>query len=100
MPKEDPVSRHGVFLTSCRKLGPYGIQAPLRSRGTGEAYRARDTRLDRKVAVKILPEFFANDADRLQRFVLCARDNPNLLFILDVGTLARVQYLPRHPIAS
>ena len=41
----------------------------------------------------ILPEFSANDADRLQRFVLCARDNPNLLFILDVGTLAGVQYL-------
>jgi serine/threonine protein kinase len=82
-----------MVLTSGTKLGPYGIQAPLRAGGTGEVYRARHTRLDRKAAVKILPESFANDADRLPRFVLCALDNPNLLFILDVGTLAGVHYL-------
>ena len=61
-------------------------------RGYPRGIHARDTRLDRKVAVKTLPEFIAHDADRLQRFVLCALDNSNLLFILDVG-LAGVHYL-------
>jgi len=82
-----------VVLTSGTKLGPYGIQAPPRAGGTGEVYRACDTRLDRKVAVKILPESFASDAHRLQRFILCALNNPNLLFILDVGTQGGAHYL-------
>lgn len=59
--------------------------------GMGEVYRSLDTRLDRTVAIKILPESFANDADRLQRFehearVLSALNHPNLLSIFDVGT--------------
>ena len=82
-----------MALTSGTKLGPYGIRALLRAGGTGEPYRARDTRLDRKVAVKSPPESFANGAYGLERFVLCALDNPNLLFILDVGTRGGVHYL-------
>jgi eukaryotic-like serine/threonine-protein kinase len=82
-----------MVLTPSAKFGPCGIQAPLKAGGAGEVYRACDTRLDRKVAVKILPESFAPDAYRLQRFVLCALNNPNLLFILDVGTQGRVHYL-------
>ncbi|MBS1808552.1 MAG: serine/threonine protein kinase, partial [Acidobacteria bacterium] len=49
-------------------LGAYKILAPLGKGGMGEVYRAQDTRLDREVAVKILPAEFAQDADRLRRF--------------------------------
>jgi eukaryotic-like serine/threonine-protein kinase len=82
-----------MVFTSGTKFGPCGIQAPLKAGGAGEVYRACDTRLDGKVAVKILPASFANDAYRLQRFVLCALNSPNLLFILGVGTQRRVHYL-------
>ncbi len=81
-----------MVLTSGAKLGPYGIQAPLSTSGTGEPYRACDTRLDWKVAGEILLASFANDAYRWQRFVLCALNSPNLLFVLDVGTQGRVHY--------
>ncbi len=64
----------------------------------GEVYRARDTRLDRIVAIKVLPESFAADADRLQRFeqearVLSALNHPNLLSIYDVGEQDGIHYL-------
>jgi hypothetical protein len=80
------------------KLGPYEIQSPLGAGGMGEVYRALDTRLDRTVAIKVLPESFANDADRLQRFeqearVLSALSHPNLLAIYDIGTQGEIHYL-------
>ena len=50
------------------RLGPYEILAPLGAGGMGEVYRARDTRLGREVARKILPESLSRDADRLHRF--------------------------------
>ena len=50
------------------KLGPYEIVAPLGSGGMGEVYRARDTRLERTVAIKILPEHLSSDPIRKQRF--------------------------------
>ena len=50
------------------RFGPYEIVAPLGKGGMGEVYRARDTRLDRDVALKILPEAFVNDPERLSRF--------------------------------
>src|SRR6266566_4717836 len=77
-------------LTSGTKLGPYEIQSPLGSGGMGEVYRARDTRLGRDVALKILPESFAREGDRLHRFeqealAVAALNHPNILAIFDTG---------------
>jgi serine/threonine protein kinase len=85
-------------LTTGTKLGPYEILSPLGAGGMGEVYRARDTRLDRVVAVKILPANFASDADRLQRFesearVLSTLNHPNVLAIHDIGVQGDVHYL-------
>ncbi len=55
-------------LSPGTRIGPYEIQAPLGEDGMGEVYRARDTKLNRQVALKILPEAFASDPDRLARF--------------------------------
>src|ERR1019366_1464726 len=85
-------------LTNGTKLGPYEIISPLGAGGMGEVYRARDTRLDRTVAIKVLPESLAHDADRLQRFeqearVLSTLNHPNLLAIYDVGAQSGTHYL-------
>jgi eukaryotic-like serine/threonine-protein kinase len=87
-----------MALTSGTKLGPYEIVSPLGAGGMGEVYRARDTRLDRAVAVKILPAAFSSDADRLHRFehearILSSLNHPNLLAIHDVGAQDGVHYL-------
>src|SRR3954462_8207913 len=87
-----------MALTSGAKLGPYEIQSPLGAGGMGEVYRARDTRLGRDVAIKVLPESLATDPDRLQRFqqearVLSALNHPNLLAVYDVGVQDGVNYL-------
>ena len=79
-----------MFLTSGTKLGPYEIQAPLGAGGMGEVYRAHDTRLNRDVAIKILPASFSADPDRLQRFAqesraAAALNHPNILSIYDIG---------------
>ena len=71
-------------------LGAYEIHAPLGKGGMGEVYRARDTRLNRDVAIKILPADFAQDADRLRRFeqeahATSALNHPNILTIYDFG---------------
>jgi serine/threonine protein kinase len=73
-----------MTLASGTKLGPYEIASPLGAGGMGEVYRARDTRLDREVAIKVLPESFARDADRLWRFeqearTVAALNHPNIL---------------------
>ena len=60
-------------LAAGTKIGPYEIQSPLGAGGMGEVYRARDTRLGRDVALKILPESFTRDTDRLARFEQEAR---------------------------
>src|SRR6266700_2923944 len=79
-----------MSLTSGAKLGPYEIQSPLGVGGMGEVYRARDTRLGRDVALKILPESFAREGDRLHRFeqearAVAALNHPNILAIFDTG---------------
>ena len=79
-----------MALTPGTKLGPYEIQSPLGAGGMGEVYRARDTRLDRDVALKILPESFARETDRLHRFeqearAVAALNHPNILAIFDTG---------------
>jgi len=79
-----------MALTPGTKLGPYEIQSPLGAGGMGEVYRARDTRLDRAVAIKVLPESFARDADRLRRFeqearTVAALNHPNILGVYDIG---------------
>ena len=57
-----------MTLPAGTKLGPYEIQSPLGAGGMGEVYRARDTRLQRIVAIKILPESLSSDRERLERF--------------------------------
>ena len=79
-----------MAITSGTKLGPYEIQSPLGAGGMGEVYRARDTRLNRDVAIKILPASFSADPDRLQRFAqesraAAALNHPNILSIFDIG---------------
>jgi eukaryotic-like serine/threonine-protein kinase len=79
-------------------LGPYEILAPLGAGGMGEVYRARDTRLDRTVAIKVLPQHLANDPDSRQRFereakVLAALSHPQILAIFDVGSEHGVSFV-------
>src|SRR5271167_2482117 len=85
-------------LTPGSKLGPYEIISLLGAGGMGEVYRARDTRLGRDVALKILPESFAGDPDRLHRFeqesrAVAALNHPNILAIFDVGQQDRTPFL-------
>ena len=80
-----------MALTAGSKLGPYEIAAPIGAGGMGEVYRARDPRLGRDVAVKVLPAAFSKDPERLRRFEQEARsagilNHPNILGIHDVGT--------------
>jgi serine/threonine protein kinase len=79
-----------MSLAAGTKLGPYEIIAPIGAGGMGEIYRARDTRLGREVALKVLPESFSRDADRLRRFEQEARSvaalsHPNILAVHDIG---------------
>src|ERR1700746_3573818 len=80
------------------KLGPYEIVASLGAGGMGEVYRARDPRLGREVAVKVLPAYFCRDPDRVRRFEQEARaagalNHPNILAVYDVGTHDGAPYL-------
>jgi eukaryotic-like serine/threonine-protein kinase len=85
-----------MALAPGTKLGPYEIQSLLGAGGMGEVYRARDTRLQRDVAIKILPNSLANDQDRLRRFeqearAVAALNHPNLLTVFDVGSAPLAQ---------
>src|SRR5581483_5109449 len=85
-------------LTSGAKVGPYEIQSQLGAGGMGEVYRARDTRLGRDVAIKVLPESFVRDAERLHRFeqearAIAALNHPNILGIFDTGQSNGCPYL-------
>ena len=79
-----------MSLASGTKLGPYEIVAPLGAGGMGEVYRARDTRLGRDVALKILPDSFVREPERLHRFeqearAVAALNHANILAIHDIG---------------
>ena len=87
-----------MALTQGTKLGPYEIQSPLGAGGMGEVYRARDTRLERIVAVKILPSHLSEDPEAKQRFDREARtisslNHPNICTLHDVGHQDGVDYL-------
>jgi WD40 repeat protein len=78
-------------LPSGTKLGPYEIVSLLGAGGMGEVYRARDSRLRREVAIKVLPQALSLDADRMRRFeqealATAALNHPNILAVFDIGT--------------
>jgi serine/threonine protein kinase len=87
-----------MALTSGTKLGPYEIQSPLGAGGMGEVYRARDSRLDRVVAVKVLPERFQSDSDLKVRFEREARaisslQHAHICTLFDIGHQDGIEYL-------
>jgi len=87
-----------MALSEGRRLGPYEIQAPLGAGGMGEVYRARDTRLDRIVAIKVPPASIASDPVFRQRFDREARaisglEHPHICALYDVGHDGGVDYL-------
>jgi hypothetical protein len=86
-----------MALVQGERLGRYEILAPLGAGGMGEVYRARDTELEREVAVKVLPKEVVADADRLERFrreakAVAALSHPNILGIFDVGSENGLEY--------
>jgi len=88
----------GLPLSAGIKLGPYEILAPIGAGGMGEVYRARDTKLKRDVALKVLPEVFAKDSGRMMRFqreaeVLASLNHPNIAQIYGVEERALVMEL-------
>src|ERR1700688_1784581 len=85
-------------LTPGTKLGPYEIQSPLGAGGMGEVYRARDSRLDRVVAIKVLPSHLSQNPDLRARFEREARSisglqHPNICVLHDVGRQDGVDFL-------
>jgi Tol biopolymer transport system component len=87
-----------MVLASGTKLGPYEIQSALGAGGMGEVYRARDTRLERSVAIKVLPGDVSANAERKQRFEREARtisslNHPNICALYDVGSQDGLEYL-------
>ncbi|MEP6802036.1 MAG: protein kinase, partial [Acidobacteriota bacterium] len=79
-----------MTLSVGSRLGPYEILSPLGAGGMGEVYRAKDARLGREVAIKVLPASFSADADRLRRFEQEARaagilNHPNITAVYDIG---------------
>ncbi len=87
-----------MALTSGSRLGPYEMVSAIGAGGMGEVYRARDTRLDRVVAIKVLPQDFAGESGRLERFeqearLLSTLNHPNILAVYDVGSQEGIHYI-------
>ena len=87
-----------MSLTNGTSLGPYEILGPIGAGGMGEVYRARDTRLDRTVAIKVLPQHLAQDDNARQRLEREARaasslSHPHICTLYDVGQQGGVYYL-------
>ena len=85
-------------LSPGTSLGPYQINAPLGAGGMGEVYKATDTRLDRTVAIKVLPEHVANDPDLKQRFerearTVAALNHPHICTLYDIGNQDGIDFL-------
>jgi eukaryotic-like serine/threonine-protein kinase len=90
--------RGKMSLPAGTRLGPYEIVAPLGSGGMGEVYRARDPRLSREVAIKVLPAAYSRTPERLRRFEQEARaagalNHPNILAVYDTGAYSDAPYL-------
>jgi serine/threonine protein kinase len=80
-----------MALTAGTRLGPYDILSTIGAGAMGVVYKARDTRLGRDVAIKVLPPVFARDPDRLARFerearAVAAINHPNILSVHDIGS--------------
>src|SRR5437870_5022046 len=89
---------NAVSLSASSRLGPYEILTLLGAGGMGEVYRARDPRLGRDVAIKVLPTAFSADPDRLRRFEQEARaaaalNHPSILAVYDIGTHDGAPYI-------
>src|SRR5512142_1470218 len=89
-----------MALTSGTKLGPYEIQSPLGAGGMGEVYRARDTRLDREVAIKVLPASLSSDPSLKQRLEREAKavsklSHSNICTLHDIGHQDGMDFLVR-----
>jgi eukaryotic-like serine/threonine-protein kinase len=87
-----------MALTSGTKLGPYEIQSPLGAGGMGEVYRAKDTRLDRIVAIKILSTHLSENPEIKQRFerearAISALNHPNICHLYDIGSQDGTDFL-------
>src|SRR5215831_10013645 len=87
-----------MSLPAGTKLGPFEITAAIGAGGMGEVYRARDTRLERTVAIKILPSHLSSDPEARQRFDREARtisslSHPNICHLYDIGTQDGINYL-------
>jgi eukaryotic-like serine/threonine-protein kinase len=87
-----------MSISTGSRLGPYEILSPLGAGGMGEVYRARDTRLSRDVALKVLPKELAADRERLNRFEQEARaasalNHPNIVAVYDVGRAGETSFI-------
>src|SRR6201993_4193071 len=87
-----------MALSPGTKLGPYEILSPIGAGGMGEVYRAKDPRLGRDVAIKVLPASFSQDADRLKRFeqeaqAAGALNHPNITAVYDFGSHDGAPYI-------
>ena len=92
-------------LTSGTKLGPYEIQSLLGAGGMGEVYRARDSRLERTVAIKILPTHLSSNPDLRGRFEqeaksISALQHPNICVVYDLGSQDGVDYMVMEYVAG
>src|ERR1051325_10355461 len=88
----------GARLQPGTRLGPYEVVAPLGTGGMGQVYRARDTRLDRSVAIKVLPPHLAQDPELRRRFerearVISSLSHPNICILFDIGQHEGVEFL-------
>ena len=92
------MSEHTAWMGAGRQLGVYQVQALIGAGGMGEVYRARDTKLERDVAMKFLPRAFMSDPERLARFerearMLAALNHPN------IGAIYGTRECRRHPVS-